>query len=248
MKPQHDAEHEGILAAILTGELEREAALVRTSLRDCKECLDVLEDLEALRGELDELGSSTQTDLAAAAAMPETPLSDVVESVLGPRLRGTPERRPPSLVDAHRAEPTSARWMRRIAIAMGAAAAVLFLLDWFQPRQQPTKAGQDQQQLLGGSEYVRAVAPVGDSQAWNSFHWDAVRPDCLYEVRVHRFEESGSIGSDPELVSPRSQATEWEPTPAALNALPDRIRWELRVLDATGRYLDPVWSDTTRRP
>ena len=56
MKPQHDAEHEGILAAILTGELEREVALAGTQVRNCRECLEVLDELEALRDELEDKG------------------------------------------------------------------------------------------------------------------------------------------------------------------------------------------------
>lgn len=130
---------------------------------------------------------------------------------------------------------------RRLGLALAlAAAAVLALIVLWRGLARPPEP----ERLFVG-ESTTCVAPAGEVDDFATFRWDAELPPAgYYQVAVWAADDPPSAA--PRIVSKRLDQPSWTPDPEEASALPDAIRWQVRVYDANRVQVDAA-SQSARR-
>lgn len=223
MTREHPAEHEELLAEVLTGERSERDAEVRARLEDCAACRQELEEMRAAMALLDDAGDQERRTFAEAESIGSAPGVEKVEPVVAELFADdggapAPGRRPGRLL-----------WFA--AAAAVAAALLLFVLG---PRTERGGEGAGAPDVvLGPENTLRCVAPVGPVDHYDVFRWEGELEAGQWFV-VEVFAEDGVL---PDAVSPSFEDEDeraWTPTPTRIAALPAHIRWRVSVMDDRG--------------
>jgi hypothetical protein len=223
MTGKHDAKHEELLEAFLTGEPVDDAA--RSELESCPTCSAELDELRGALDLLDDAGTQERSVFDAMRAMPAAPGDQRV----GPTIHGLAET-PPS-------RPGGSGRPGRLMLVGGllaiAAAVLLFVL--IGPLADPgSDGGSPGGIILGPGDDLRCVGPVGPVERYDVFRWDGELPAGHGFVVEVRRPDAGVL-DDPLLESPLLADHEWTPTEARLSALPAAILWRVSLRDESGR-------------
>ncbi|MEM7307449.1 MAG: hypothetical protein AAF682_12300 [Planctomycetota bacterium] len=134
-------------------------------------------------------------------------------------------------LDERRAAPPRARWPRWAAAA-AAAAVLAFGFLWTRDRDD----GTDPHRTRGGASAVRCAAPLGAGLGdFGAFRIEAeLLPSWSWTLRI--FDGAAAEGAPPLHVIEDLETTTWD-WRVELNALPEAIRWEARLLDAGGQLV-----------
>lgn len=206
MQPD-DTTDDAVLAALLAGERDPADPEVAALLRTRPRLNDRFQRLRGLAQSLDAAGAGDRERWSAATATP-TPLDDMAMTATAQFLSG-PRRR------------TLTVWVAAAALLLGALGT--FLLS------RPPAA--DEHSTLGVA--ANLMWPQGETKQYGPFGWRHPLPaEGSFVVRIYTL---GGFGhSTPLLQSMALTANEWRPTPAQLQALPDRIEWVVEASDQLG--------------
>ncbi len=215
MSSEHTHDHEERLERVLAGAEDPVSALAASELASCPECRAMAKELEDLTNLLDATGA----ELHEADEAEDRAHDELVERVLGPHLRPT--------------RPTPGPAVVRLWLGVAAAAVVLFVLflsaPWPGDRPEPG--------LLGPGDDWEAGFPVGEVAAWNTFTWSGPAEGVgWYELRIRARDADADA---PELLlAPDLREPAWTPTTEETATWPEEgIRWEVRVIDGSGRRI-----------
>jgi hypothetical protein len=226
MMVMHSAEHENVLRALITGDMQPEDPRAADVLTACVECRRKLEDLRALSVLLEETAREERELLASIDPSSGAPGADRVAPFFRARaaeIRGG-QARP---VDA----PAPARRFWPSTFQLLAAAAAVILLAWVARTVLPEPTPRDPTRLGGSSD--ADMDPHGPASDFARFRWSFARPPGgWYQLVVL----SGELGVDAPLHTTIEHLTEkeWHPSAEIRADWPDTIRWQVIVRDATG--------------
>ncbi|QDU65500.1 hypothetical protein [Engelhardtia mirabilis] len=266
MNPLAHHDHDALLEALTTGELDPSDPLVREQLERCPECRA---EVEVIFGRIQRLNAAARDqaqDLAAAARFEGAPGEQEVERLIerfsrgefaqpsSDRPRAAAPARPeePGADGAHlepnRAgvskQPISGPWLLRVA-TLAAAAVLLLSLGWWlggSGRESIESGGAVPAPIYMG-EGLTLLAPTGGVRSFDEFRWAYdERSDVSFVLRVY----DAAAGGEP-LIEVETEWTHWTPSPAQLAALPPLIDWEVEVLGPFGELLaGPVRGPASR--
>jgi len=224
--PLHSHDHDALLQALATGELDPDGERARAELARCAECRAQAEVLLARVRRLEAAAAEQRRELAAAAALESAPGEDRVDALLA------------SLAEA---EPRPRRRPRMVQLA--AAALLLVAAGWWLARgarEEPRAPGPGAEYLGTGLEIV---GPSGPGQSFDRFSWSYdPRHEYGFALRIYSANDSGL-----PLIEEQTQTPEWSPSPDQSERLPDRIMWEVEALDAFGEVESgPVSASASR--
>lgn len=223
--PPHD--HDALLEALATGDLDPGSERARQELAGCPDCRAQAEVLLARVRRLEAAGREQRRELDEARALASAPGEDRVERAR--TLAGVG-------VEAPR------RGLRLLA-PLAAAALVLAGVGWWftrSGRETPPGTG-DGAQYLGAA--LKNLQPSGADRSFDVFTWeyDPGHTDG-FVVRIYDAEHP-----DDALLEQQTPIPEWKPSPAERESLPDRIVWEVEALDAFGEVESgPVSASASR--
>jgi len=219
MTDSHAPEHDELLASLLLG--DKDSTLDRGVLEACPHCSDKLSELEDVRTQLDVLGAAERaTALAEADASGPSPGEQAAQSALEAALR-RPSRAPEGRSIGH-------AW---ILIGSLAAAGILLFAVLRDPEIEPADPGGH---VFLSSSRIELLSPVGRVREWSLFAWRYdVRAGSSFTIRIW---DAGA--ADPMLTVPELDDATWTPTTSDLERIPNRIRWTVVAIDATGREVE----------
>ncbi|MEM7309940.1 MAG: hypothetical protein AAF682_24915 [Planctomycetota bacterium] len=178
---------------------------------------------------LDDIGAEARQVLAEVGRMDSVPGERAAEEHLR---RLMAENRPPQ---AWGLAP-----ILRIAAGLAAAAALVLLLLHFSG--DAGEEGGGRGGTLGGGS-IRLLEPPAEVGAWGEFRWTGPAPGSgRYEVVVYPGDD---VTAEPIARALNLKEPRWEPTDTSL--WPDRIAWEVRLLDVNGELLDSAEAESERR-
>lgn len=214
----HPKEHARLLAELVASE-EPDPA-VAEELRACATCAPELARLEALRAALDDAGDEEARHLDAAAELADPPGANRVEDTL----RALASERPGG--------PTRSwpGWLFALAAALLATTAWFVLAD---RESSSTGASPGAYDVLGTDPDapVRLLAPLGDVDRFDAFHWEGELPRAgTWRLRVWSHEDGEVLLDERDLTANRFElavrrTTDW----------PERIRWRVEGRTIDGR-------------
>jgi hypothetical protein len=221
MTESHAPEHDELLASLLLGDEFSE--LDRKALEACPICSDKLSELEGVRTQLDVLGAAERaTALAEADASGPAPGEQAAQIALESAMRA-PAR-------AHEGRSIGHVW---ILVGSLAAAGILLFAVLKEPQVEPAEP---EHPVFLSSTRIELLSPVGRVREWNMFAWRYdVRPGSSFTIRIWD-EDVGA--ADPVLTVPELDDATWTPTTSDLEKIPNRIRWTVVAVDATGREVE----------
>jgi hypothetical protein len=225
--PPTSHDHDALLQALASGDLDPGDERARDELARCAECRAEAEVMLARIRRLEAAAEEQRRDLAAASALASAPGEDGVARLLASLAGAQP--RP--------------RRVPRLAL-LAAAALLLAAAGWWFARgtgEAPPAPGV-------GAEYLGAplhgLVPSGTDQSFDEFRWDYDQGhDDGFVLRVYDADGTGV----PLLEVGPLRTQTWTPTPAQRDLLPDRIVWEVEALDASGEVESgPVSASASR--
>jgi hypothetical protein len=149
------------------------------------------------------------------------------------------ERALAGLERAMAAAPSARRLSPALVLALAAAAVLALIALWRGLTRPP-----EPERLFVG-ESATCVAPAGEVDDFATFHWEAQLPPAgYYQIAVWAASDPPSAA--PRIVSERLDQPSWTPDPEQASALPDAIRWQVRVYDANRVQVDAA-SQSARR-
>jgi hypothetical protein len=228
----HAREHELMLEAALAGDIESSDARLLERLHSCEECHTRYQELIAVRALLDDAGRDERDTLAAINYDREVPGSDRV----APFVR--------AMVAQRQARRTS--WNRRtLAWAASAAAGIVavgWLVRWLMPR------AEGPNEVMLGASQGDEMTPNKAVREYEQLRWSlSVPPGGHCELRIWDVTHAGA----PQLLVTKTalHASQWPDPPESTTSWPDKIRWEVRVFDATGTQIGaPHVANAARLP
>jgi hypothetical protein len=208
----HSADHDALLTRLVVGELAPDAPEARAVLETCPSCRDQWAQLGQLARRLDAAGAEERSVLAEIETQSISPAQEE-------RIRAT--------VLAQR------RSARRLAWPIAVAAAVLALVGVIAWRQWRGNE-RIEERYLGSQNFsgleLRTAADGAVSFVWS---YTGLPPEGSYTLRVW---DDSATGSQPTVFDHLPDPP-WTPTPEQRAKLPQRMRWEVEVFDATGQSL-----------
>lgn len=232
-RDRHAPEHEHLLQAALAGDVPVDDARFQQRLRDCGECRGRYRELSVVRELLDHAGQDERETLAAIELARPVPGSELVAPFVR---RALAER-------SARVRPT---WTRRSLAWVASAAAGLVAVGWLVRWLLPEDGG-DQRGILLGDTHEHGMSPRGPVREYTPLEWKLPLPKGgYYQLRIW---DGGSDESlDPFVTMPRLEEPRWFAPPQVARTWPDKIRWEVRVYDATGVLQDSELASAERSP
>jgi hypothetical protein len=218
----HPAEHQDLLARILSGDLAEgdEAALAR--LAACPECREELRRLRSLDARLRAAAGEARGDVERARSQVLPADAALVRGSLRAAL------------SAHR----STR-----LVFLACAAGLLVLLGLGAMYYLRSSAGPAEILLRGGS--IHCFAPVDAVDDYDEFSWSwTLPPQGRYELSIRALQE-GKAGDLLKAIP--CDGPRWIPTPDEKRALPDGIQWFVEARDVSGRLVGSGWAKAWRR-
>ena len=219
--PPHD--HDALLEALATGDLDPASERARSELAQCAECRAQAELLLARVRRLEAAGREQRQELAEARALASAPGEDRVERALA--LAGAEPRR------------------RRPRAALLTAAAVLVAAaGWWLTRgtgEAPPGPGAGAEYLGGAWE---DLFPMGPGQSFEEFRWTYEGEAAGgFELRIYDPNDP-----DSPILQPPKPSSPWKPTPEQRLLLPEHIEWYIDALDAFGEVESSVHTSASR--
>jgi len=258
---EHSERHEELIQRVLVGELDEDDPVVRERLASCATCAADLAALRDVELRVREDAAEERAVFQAAESMPGAPGADRVEPILRARVESTastetarspmatpgsisPTSAPPSATGGapgrvpgsdgtERREPARppGAWGRLAWLAV-AAAALLALLVWGPDG----NGGAAETPLLLGDEDLRLLGPRGEVGALDDFRWEAgLPPGGWFELVVFDDTPAGDAAKVEHVR--HLEESSWRAADDRERSFPAAIRWELRVLDATGSVI-----------
>jgi hypothetical protein len=215
----HTPEHETMLVAALADEGVEGAGAWSARLSQCAQCQQLFEKLSAVRELLEDAGREERETLAELDWNQSVPGSDAV----APLVRALAQKRKLQL----RAVRT-----RRVVMWAASAAAGVLVVGWIARLLAPPARDGARDTLLG-AQTKSSCKPSGPVVEYGEFEWDlALPPQGEFELIIWDDRPDAAI----EAVFRKSKlhTPAWKLTPEEARALPDKIRWEVRVYDASG--------------
>lgn len=198
----------------------------------------VLDGSRAGDGEVDELRRVAQRLERAGADEVDRLMRAGVDPELEARAREHLRRLMEGQGDAR---PAPVRRLRTWAVLVAAAATVVVWIAVWRGRDAP--AGDGPAQVLSNGARVEALAPHGEVTAYGTFRWSgpALPAGAVWIVRVFDAKDE----AEPPLETSVEEAR-W--TPDDESELPDRIRWEVEAVGASGEPLGWDEASASRSP
>lgn len=260
----HEVErHEELLPEILSREGDFRANFEASPLFLCEECRRLFADLDGFSMQLDDAGEAERREVLEMGAAPNQREAEAIEretgfgpervaALLSAKFAASHETStemdsvsdPESEVERALGGAFSSPARYPIAMALAVVVLLGIGLGWalIAPEVEPAP-------WTPMGEETRLVHPRDEVQSYAPFSWRAPRPDNG-TFRVFVFDEStGRIGIEPLTSSGHLSRQTWTPSPGELEKLPGRIRWELRVYDASGALVRslPAWASRVSR-
>lgn len=218
--PPHD--HDALLQALATGDLDPASERAREELACCAECRGQAEALLARVRRLEAAGREQRQELAEVRALGSAPGEDRVERALA------------------MAGAQSARRGRRLLLPLAAALLLLAGAGWWLAREASSDHG-DGAEYLGPA--LDELEPSGPNASFVEFTWKYESGHAeRFVVRVY-----DAKSPDVLLLQRPTPSSPWTPSHADLELLPDSIVWEVEALDAFGQVESgPVSASASR--
>lgn len=217
---------DSLLAATLTGDLDRDAPLLLAHLAAHPEQRTALDELVQIQTALGRTARRMEQDTESARAAVTASDRALVARFVRDRLAPSPPR-------STRA-PTLRRWIAAAAVvAAGLVAYALLRND----RSEPNPV------WLGGT--ALDLSPKAETAAFDRFAWNAPpRRGVTFELVVYADAGDGARG---DVVTRRkTEQPEWTFDAEETRAWPDAIVWEVVTLDRGGQPLSVVEQRTRR--
>jgi hypothetical protein len=228
----HTPEHEALLVAALADERVEHAGEWVARLAQCEECRQRFEKLCAVRDLLDDAGREERDTLASLDLNQSVPGSDTVE----PFVRALAQKRKRQLRSAH---------TRRVALWAASAAAGVLFVGWVVRLLAPPSPVGANDTLLGAHKKA-SCSPDSPVVEYGEFKWDLpLPPQGEFELVI--WDDRPDAPLDAVFRKPKLDTNSWTLSPAEARALPDKIRWEVHVFDATGAQLPGLPSTRAER-
>ena len=221
MHERPPADNDALLEGLLSGSIDPTAPDVRARLDADPELAETFEELQQFALEMAELGVEQREVMDGAAALEAAPGQERVDAEIA------------AFFEERRASPSRrSRWIPFLAAAAAVLLVLLPFLGGAFDSEDPALV------MLGDSERT-SLSPSGAVSDFGAFAWDTPLPaDSTFKVLV--FGEDQEPWDIPFFESERLDEPSLELTPEVERTLPDRIRWELRIYDATGGHTSPA--------
>ncbi len=212
----HRPEHVEWMEALVVGDAGARAAEVREELAACPQCSGELATLDDLLGDLDRAGAFERAVLRDANS----------EGSSQAEPWNSKPSDPATTAPAAHARPR----LPLRALALAAAAVLLFI--GFDSRRTADEAVP----VYLSAEPVPGMEPSGSVESFPStFRWDLELPiGGWFDVQVFRSDTDGLGPTAPLASASFLKTNEWTWTDIDTDKLPNRLRWEVQVYDATG--------------
>jgi len=223
---QHHDTHEDRLLDLVASTEDPSAAFQASELSACATCGELLEGYAHLSRALERSGRQERKSAQLAEGVRDAPGEELVERVLRPRLENPPEPASPG------ERPPKVPWLSVLGAVVAAALLVqFFLYDPFSTPKESYGA-----QTSGGDQELEITYPIGEVATWTGFSWEGeLPPGSSFYVRVADLD--GGLLSETKAL----QATTWIPEADQTATWPDHIRWDARIMDASGIQLSRAW-------
>jgi hypothetical protein len=210
MSRGHSSEHEAMLAEFLAAA----DGAPPEAIAGCPECQELLADLRQVATAVTAAARQEHELLADVERMDPAAATQAARRFAAQHLQGPPPAQP------------RRPWGTWTGLLLAAAAVVAVLL-W--PRGAPEDpARRTGPVLLGSAGDLRLDHPVGPVTRYAPFTWQAVEGiGVVYQLSI--WKDGADRGDKPILTLPL-ETTTWDPE-ATGQALPDRIRWQVKATD-----------------
>ncbi len=220
------SERDDVLARLLSGELSAEEEPARSMLERSRELRSELASLRAAIDRVDAAAREEHEILEEISDLAPTPEEDRVME----RARAT------------FVTPRTARPIGSISLLpIGMAAAVLLAIGlWLGGIESPAapEAPERAPRVLGST--IVLLAPLGPVADYDEFRWEfTLRRGQAFEVTLWDDETGQEITTSPRVFEPR-----W--SPPVVFELPQRLRWEVHVLDSWGNPVSSGVGEASR--
>jgi hypothetical protein len=224
MSPAHDREHARRLEAALAGDLAADDPALERILASCGTCRARLEELRAVRTLLDDAGREQRETLSAIDWDAAVPGGDQVAPFVRRKL-------------AERGSRRRVAWRAALATAAAATVAAFWIV-----RHMLVPDEIAQREVMLSADSGGGLLPSGKVQEYRELSWPIpLPPGGRFELRV--FDDRPGAARDPIVAEERLTEARWTPSTDLARSLPELIRWEVRVYDATGTL---VRTESTR--
>jgi len=219
---EHTPEHEALLVAALADERVEHAGEWVARLAQCDECRRRFEKLCAVRDLLDDAGREERETLAALDWNQSVPGTDTV----APFVRALAQKRKQQLRSTR---------TRRVVLWTASAAAGVLVVGWIARLLSPPNRDGARDTLLGAQNNA-SCSPKGPVVEYGQFNWELPLPlQGAFELSI--WDDRADAPLEPLFPPLKLYEPKWTPTPEQTRALPDKIRWEVHVYDASGAQL-----------
>ena len=217
MSTEHTPAHESLIQAVVAGDLGAASPQVRERAESCAECRRRLIGLDRVRELLDELAAERRETLASLDEGDDAPGRDRV----APFLRSKLAEREAGVARKRRGLQRGA-WL--------AAAALVALLTGWLWSTQATRAPRRGEDRPLGEHGGAGLSPAGDAASFRRFAWELdLPPGGEYSLSVWDAASGAELTNRPHLSKPECEFSE-----ETIRPWPNKIRWRVTVLDATG--------------
>lgn len=232
MNAPHTEGHEALLVAALADDSGEHVRELEARLANCSECRARFEELTAVRALLDQAGREERETLAELDLTATVPGSDTV----APLVRKLASQR------QHRLR--SSR-LRLVTLLVASAAAAVLFVGWLVRVLVPDRPGDHRGTTLGQT-HTGQHSPKGTGQSFELFKWDDELPDGgTFDLVIS--DPSKSADDAVLLIVRGLEANQCSVPPERTSTWPARIRWELRLYDATHQPLPGGFSESAER-
>jgi len=222
MSTPHQRQHELLLRAVVSGDLDERDPALDSVLEECAECREQWEGLAHVRTLLDHTARDEASSLSELDWSRAAPGREVVGAFVRERVAEQEGRRR-----------APRPWWRRAWVA--AAAAGILVSGWIVRWLMPPRAEPGADVMLGDSA-TDGMTPSGSVDEYTPLSWKLrLPPGGRFELRIW----DGATGrARPPFVELRDvQEPHWIPTSAQTRGWPDAILWEVQSIDATNAFV-----------
>ncbi len=221
----HPGKHEDVLQALLSGDIDRESAVVQEQLNSCSVCREKVAGLLGLEGAMNQIADEAEE--LAFLAFEEAP-EGILEEKAVDSFRDQLQE---SEATAPRPLSFSSSWVA-LAAGLGAVGITIFLIFFLGD---PGKENDPLAPGVLGAGQLECLFPSGKVASYDRFEWThEVEGVVRYSLRIYD-RESGDRESGEPALGPLSLSEEvWIPTQEELLSLPAEIHWKVVAFNITG--------------
>ena len=229
MTSVHDSVHRERIRAVVADDLDERDPALQRQLSDCAECRSELAGLRRAQGLLDQVAAEEREVLGSLDRNRRDPrIGEFVRARIAERqVASAPPPAPPL-----RVVPPAPAVPRRRALWVAAAAAAVIAAGWLAKLLLDRAPQRSQSPVLGPSDDSAALSPSGKVASYAPMTWNlTLQPGERFQLVV--WDDVEGARAAPRLDTPVDE-NRWI---GETTSWPGRIRWEVRVIDATGQVV-----------